>query len=161
MTLCSSLRREPIEHSPPGRPAASTRGNAVGHSKEPAPNRFLVSDEPGSVREDQKGRLECIFRIMRILKRRPADAENHRPMPDHQLFKCRLGTIIFLRDKPVQKLGIGDRSHRAKLEYAVYLPKHLVRCILRSLRSQGVDRIEHRSPMGRVNAENNPDRDRD
>ena len=56
-----------------------------------------------------------------------AYAEYHRPMPDHQLFKRRVGALLFPREKPVQKLGIGDRSHRADLKYAMNLPKNLVR----------------------------------
>ena len=127
IALRGALGRAAIERTPPASTVAGAGRDALGHAEEPPSDRFFTADETGSIGEHYKDRLERILGVVGILQRRPAYAVNHRPMPDHQLFERRLSTIILLRNKPVQKLGIGDRSHRAKLEYAIDLSNYLVR----------------------------------
>ncbi len=59
--------------------------------------------------------------------------ENHRPMPDHQLLQMpprHNHLLARINQSKSWASEIADPTARAKLEYAVYLPKHLVRCIL-------------------------------
>ena len=85
-----------------------------------------MTNNPGAIGECLNARLKGVLGVVGLLERRPAYAENHWSVPDHQLFEGRLGTIILLGDKPVQKLRIGNRSHSSELVYAIDLSKHLV-----------------------------------
>jgi len=64
--------------------------------------------------------LEGVFRVVRIAQHTTADAEHHRPVPGHQLFKRGLCFLVSPGEKPVQELPVGHLPSRAQGEQPLH-----------------------------------------
>ena len=66
--------------------------------------------------------MKGVFRVVGVTKDALANAQHHRPVPDHQLFKGRLCFLIAMREEPVQELCVGHGPDRSDTEEPVHLP---------------------------------------
>jgi hypothetical protein len=60
----------------------------VRHFVEPVARCLAPTDRAGFARQDQKGGLENIFGVLRLVQGTPAHAPNEWPVPLHQCCKC-------------------------------------------------------------------------
>ena len=67
--------------------------------------------------QHQERRLERILRVLRIAEHPAADAQDHRPVPVHQLFEGGLGTVATTpRDECVEELTVRPSADRPEAE---------------------------------------------
>ena len=132
---CRSPRRSPpaarSEHDrrPPGLTSGTRRlsttlrladsalalRNSLSDTVQPARHTIAVAQRSGLLHKHQKGRLKSILRGMRIVKNAPANAQNHRAVPDHQGPKRGLPRVAIAK-RLRHQLTVRPRSHRSVTE---------------------------------------------
>ena len=81
---------------------------AEGDPVEPATDRGSLVDRSGLAHQDQEGRLERVFHVVRVVEDPTADSQHHRPMPPHQRRERELGRIVATGRELLEELRIGQ-----------------------------------------------------
>ncbi len=100
----------PLTTGPPGRRNASSPRNAQRDAIEPAREAVPILERRSLSKQNQENCLSGIFDVVWIGEPPPANAEDHRAVPCHDLFKSRL---FSLADESVQKRTLTEPGERA------------------------------------------------
>jgi hypothetical protein len=70
--------------SPPCRTAFCFHGNSNCDTVQPVRHRLALANRPAVLREYQKRRLECVFRVLFVVQHPATHAQHHRSVPGEQ-----------------------------------------------------------------------------
>lgn len=132
VALGGPLRAEPVDRPPPRGPALAADRHAVRDAEQPTRDRPAIADRTGPVRQDQEDGLEGVLGVVRVVEDAPADPQDHRPVPAHQLLESRLARLAAIRDEPVQQLAVRRRPDRPEVPQPAQLVRRPARHFRRS-----------------------------
>ncbi len=95
-----------------GRAAPCFLGRPDRDAIEPVRQLLAPADRSGPPRQDEKGRLKGILRVVRIGQHPATDAQNHRAMAMDQDSERILGDVSFAGQESLQQLGLGHAAER-------------------------------------------------
>ncbi len=72
---------------------------------QPAPQAVSPPDRAAFLDQDQEGGLEGVLGVVWVAQDRPADAQDHRPMPSHQHFE---GPAVAPGEETLEELRVGE-----------------------------------------------------
>jgi hypothetical protein len=88
---------------------------------QPAANRFNFADRVCAASEDEKGRLEGIFRVVFVMENMATDAPHQPPVPLHQRGE---GVLIAVNGEVLEQLAVAHLVPSLRLNQSLNVKEH-------------------------------------
>ena len=95
----------PLVFPPPRGVDLGPHRDAECNAVEPARERIARSDRCALSEQDHEDGLKRVVNVSRVSKRGETDADDHRPVPPHEQFECRL---VARRQEPLQERTVAQ-----------------------------------------------------